>query len=140
MKIKVTPGKQKRLLDKLGQITTRDMIKGDKLSEDEIKELAELFDPWKIGEDVVEGDLREYEGELYECIDDHTTQSDWTPDITDSLWKSKSAPGVIPEWEQPEGSHDAYDEGDKVRHDGKTWESDVDGNAWEPPEQWTEVT
>lgn len=32
---------------------------------------------------------------------------------------------------QPTGAHDAYD--------GKTWESDIDANVWEPPEQWSEV-
>ena len=30
------------------------------------------------------------------------------------------------------GAHDAYNIGDKVTHNGKTWVSDVDNNVWEP--------
>ena len=37
-----------------------------------------------------------------------------------------------PEWVQPTGAHDAYNIGDKVTHNGKTWVSDVDNNVWEP--------
>ena len=29
------------------------------------------------------------------------------------------------------GAHDAYNIGDKVTHNGKTWVSDVDNNVWE---------
>ena len=36
-----------------------------------------------------------------------------------------------PEWEQP-GSTNGYSKGDKVTHNGKTWESLVDNNVWEP--------
>ena len=139
MKITVTPQKYKKMVEKLGQYTTRDMIRQDQLTEYEIKELVGLFPKWKVGEAVEIGDLRQYENELYECIQAHTTQSDWTPDVSSSLWVTKSVPGIIPAWEQPEGSHDAYDQGDKVTHNGKTWESDIDGNVWEPPEQWTEI-
>lgn len=35
-------------------------------------------------------------------------------------------------WEQPAGAHDAYANGDVVTHDGRVWESLMDGNAWEP--------
>ena len=45
---------------------------------------------------------------------------------------------VAPEWEQPEGGHDAYQVGDIVFHDGQFWEctdGDADGNnVWEPGE------
>ena len=36
------------------------------------------------------------------------------------------------EWTQPEGSHDAYMEGDIVTHNGDTWISAIDNNTWEP--------
>ena len=45
-----------------------------------------------------------------------------------------------PAYQQPTGAHDAYSQGDKVTHDGKKYVSNVDGNVWEPPTQWTEVT
>ena len=58
----------------------------------------------------------------------------------DSGWRPAVAPGDdYPAWVQPTGSHDAYQAGDRVTHNGKNWESDVDGNSWEPPEQWTQL-
>ena len=36
------------------------------------------------------------------------------------------------EYVQPQGAHDAYPEGWKVTHNGKTWVSLVDANVWEP--------
>lgn len=44
-------------------------------------------------------------------------------------------------WRQPSGAYDAYPEGWTVTHDGKTWESLVAGNVWEPGVSgWREVT
>ena len=42
-------------------------------------------------------------------------------------------------WEPPTGAHDSYDAGVQVSYEGSLWESDVDGNVWEPPTQWTLV-
>ena len=62
----------------------------------------------------------------------------WAPG--ESGWRPAVAPGDdYPAWVQPTGSHDAYQQGDRVTHDGRNWESDIDSNVWEPPEQWTEV-
>lgn len=45
-----------------------------------------------------------------------------------------------PEWVQPTGAHDAYEQGAKVSHNGKKWTSDIGGNVWEPGVYgWTEV-
>lgn len=38
----------------------------------------------------------------------------------------------ISQWIQPTGGHDAYNTGDKVLHNGDTWESTLDANVWEP--------
>lgn len=45
-----------------------------------------LFDEWKAGESVKVGDRRLYQDKLYKVIQEHTTQADWTPDKTASLW------------------------------------------------------
>ena len=69
----------------------------------------------------------------------HTTQSDWTPDVTPALWVIVSLE-EWPDWVQPTGSHDAYSKGAKVTHNSKKWTSDVDANVWEPGVYgWTEV-
>lgn len=51
-------------------------------------------------------------------------------------------PAEIPDWVQPTGAHDAYNKGDKVRYNGKVYESLIDGNVWSPdvyPAGWREV-
>lgn len=83
-----------------------------------------------------------YGGVLYKCLQAHTSQVTWTPIDAPSLWTKVliPTPGVIPEWEQP-SSTNPYAKGDKVKHNGKTWTSDVNNNVWEPGVYgWTEVT
>ena len=41
---------------------------------------------WEVGEAVVAGDLRSYEGTVYICLQSHTTQEGWEPPIATSLW------------------------------------------------------
>ena len=142
MRINVTPGKVTALLESLGRITAGKMILADELTEEETKAISGLFQPWIAGESVNIGTLRLYEDELYKCVQAHTTQSDWTPDITPALWVIKSAPGVIPEWVQPAGAHDAYNIGDKVTYNGHIWESSIDANVWSPsayPAGWNDL-
>lgn len=88
-----------------------------------------------------------YNEELYKVLQAHTSQADWTPDAAPSLF-AKVLPGQdgtgIGEWVQP-GSTNPYMTGDQVTHNGKTWESLIDNNVWEPGAQgsealWQEVT
>ena len=92
---------------------------------------VELFPMWTIGRAYAVDDRVQYGGTLYKCVQAHTSQADWTPDITPALWVAVSIE-EYPEWVQPTGAHDAYNIGDKVTHNGKTWVSDVDNNVWEP--------
>lgn len=121
-------------LEALGRITAGKMILADELTEAEVKEVAGLFQPWKPGETVAVGDLRTQGDDLYECLQGHATQADWTPANTPALWKIRSAPGVIPVWVQPTGAHDAYAVGDKVQwpEGEQVWESTIDANTTEP--------
>lgn len=103
-------------------------------------EHAELFSPWAPGVKHEVGNLRKYNAQLYRCIQAHTSQADWTPDIAVSQWAKAADPAEEwPEWSQPIGAADAYNEGDKVRHNGKHWISTVNANVWEPGIYgWTE--
>ena len=100
----------------------------------------ELFPKWAITT-YEAGDRVQYQSLLYKCLQAHTAQSDWTPETAVSLWVRVDDPSIeFPEWIQPTGAHDAYAKGDKVSHNGKHWQSDVDGNVWEPGVYgWTEV-
>jgi hypothetical protein len=46
----------------------------------------ELYKEWTAGKAVVVGERLRYGDRLYKVIQPHTTQADWTPDITASLY------------------------------------------------------
>jgi hypothetical protein len=104
-------------------------------------EHLDLFSPWEIGINYEVGNIRRYEDNLYKCLQAHTSQSDWTPDVTPALWKKIGDPTLeYPEWAQPIGAADAYMTGDKVSYNGKHWVSIVDNNVWMPGVYgWDEV-
>lgn len=104
-------------------------------------EHAELFSPWAYPVSYKTGQLRQYGGKLYRCVQDHTSQEDWTPEAATSLWAMSADPTEEwPAWSQPIGAHDAYAAGAKVSHQEKHWISDTDGNVWEPGAYgWTEA-
>lgn len=88
------------------------------------------------------GDRVLYNSILYKCLQAHTSQSTWSPTDAPSLWAKVliPTPGEIPEWEQP-SSTNPYAKGDKVKHNGKIWVSDIDNNVWEPSVYgWSETT
>ena len=92
---------------------------------------VELFPMWTIGRAYATGDRVQYDGILYKCIQAHTTQADWTPDITPALWVVVSIE-EYPEWVQPTGAHDAYNIGDKVTYKGNHYVCDINGNVYAP--------
>ena len=116
-------------------------LKAARLTADDQTALVgiELYPAWSVGISVAKDSRYQYNGKLYKCVQAHTTQSDWQPDVTPALWVKVSL-DEWPEWVQPTGSHDAYAKGDKVTHNSKKWTSDVDANTWEPGVYgWTEV-
>lgn len=99
----------------------------------------ELYPVWSENISVSVNDRYQYNDKLYKCVQAHTTQADWTPDKTPALWVEVSL-DEFPEWKQPAGAHDAYAKGDKVKHNGKKWESTADANVWEPGVYgWSEI-
>ena len=84
---------------------------------------------WIEGELVKVGWIREHEGVQYEAITEHMTLPGWEPDNTPTLWKEVSV--GISEWVQPLSTN-PYMLGDKVTHNGFTWESTINNNVWAP--------
>lgn len=69
-----------------------------------------------------------------------TTSTDGGDDTTES---ETSPAETIPDFVQPTGAHDAYNKGDKVKFEGKVYESLIDANTYSPsayPAGWTEIT
>lgn len=104
-------------------------------------EHADMFAEWQSGVSYVVGNIRRYNELLYKCVQAHTSQEDWTPDVTASLWTAVGDPAEeYPAWSQPIGAHDAYNAGDKVTHNGKKWVSTCNANVWEPSVYgWNEI-
>lgn len=101
-----------------------------------------LYPKWKVGTAYQKDERVLYNDILYKVLTDHTSQADWTPDAAPSLFAKVLIPdkNVIPEWEQPESTN-PYSKGDKVTHNGKTWQSTIDSNVWEPGVYgWEEIT
>ena len=90
------------------------------------------YPPYEIDKNYKVGDLLEYNGGLYEVIQNHKSQEDWPPPEVPALYKVSTPQGVIAEWVQPLGAHDAYAINTKVSHNGKIWVTIIDANVWEP--------
>ena len=108
------------------------------LPDEEAETVTALFPDWETDKAYAVGDRVKYNGLLYRCVQAHTSQADWTPDVVPALWVRTSTE-EWPEWIQPTGAHDAYNKGDKVSHNEKHWVSDIDANVYEPGVYgWTE--
>ena len=99
-----------------------------------------LYPIWKHGMDYVAGYRVQHKGVLYLVLADHTSQETWPPEITASLYAQVLIPDpdVIPAWMQPESTN-GYSKGDKVSHNGVTYESLIDNKVWVPGTAGTEA-
>lgn len=105
--------------------------------------MSELFPHWNgNSKEYVKDDKVLYEGVLYKVLQNHTSQEGWTPTSAPSLFaKVLTSEGEILDWEQPDSTN-PYMKGDKVRYNGKIYESVIDNNVWSPeayPQGWKEV-
>lgn len=93
----------------------------------------EVGKAYKTGEYITYGDNAVGDPQLYKVAQNHTSQADWTPDKTPSLYVAigLTADGY-PVWSQPTGAHDAYNKGDIVDYNGTLYRSTIDGNIWDP--------
>ena len=132
------------MINRLHALKLRELIikASASLPDTDALDAVELFPHWSgNGTEYHIGDRVRYDGILYKCLIAHTAQSDWIPKDAVSLWARVLIPDpeVIPEWEQPDSTN-PYMKGDKVRHNGKIWQSDIDNNVWEPSVYgWSEV-
>lgn len=115
-----------------GQIATRDKIKANELTAEELISLVDIYPEFEVGVEYKVGDLISYHNKLYEIVQAHTSQLNWLPDSTASLFTDKMPGDIIPEWKQPTGAHDAYNTGDQVTFEGQVYQSTIDANTYSP--------
>lgn len=109
------------------------------LTDDEAMEIASVYEPWEVGKTYTANTFLRYgengvgDPQLYKVVQTHTSQADWRPDATPSLY---TAIGLDDEghavWSQPTGAHDAYNIGDIVSYNGILYESLINGNVYSP--------
>lgn len=109
------------------------------LDDEKALEVATIYDEWQAGKAYTVGEFVRYgenstgDPQLYRVVQAHTSQSDWTPDITASLYDAIGlGEGGYPIWSQPTGAHDAYNTGDIVDYKGVLYISLIDGNTYSP--------
>ncbi|HIT08541.1 MAG TPA: hypothetical protein IAB55_05600 [Candidatus Merdivicinus faecavium] len=75
-------------LTRARQLRKAAMIAAADYPDEQAAAVPTLYPAWTTGEAVEVDDRRYYEpdGKLYKCRQAHTTQSDWTPDVTPAMW------------------------------------------------------
>ena len=119
------------------------------LTDEKALEIATIYDPWKEGKAYTVGEYVTYgtnsvgDPQLYKVVQAHTSQLDWPPDLSTSLYDAIGLDDSgYPVWSQPTGSHDAYNTGDIVNYNGTLYKSLMDGNTYAPdayPAGWEVV-
>ena len=120
------------------------------LTDEKALEVATVFDPWQVGKAYAVGEFVTYganavgDPQLYKVVQAHTSQADWTPDATASLYDPIGLDeSGFPVWSQPTGAHDAYNTGDVVNYNGTLYQSMINGNVYAPdayPAGWAVYT
>jgi len=130
-------------LERIADTVLSSAVVAETMTPEAMRDVAVLFRRYEVGRAYAAGDVFAYDGALFEVIQAHTSQADWAPPTTASLYKAHYPAGVIPYWVQPTGAHDAPNIGDERRHNGTCWRSLIDANTTEPgsdPRWWEEFT
>lgn len=107
-------------------------------SDEEALEFSSLYPKWVTGHIYAVGDYLTYDDVLYRVLVQHTSEAQWLPPDTPTLYKIVTLAGDnIPIWTQPLGASDAYNVGDIVWYpdeNGNKYKSLINGNTWSPEE------
>ena len=141
-----------RLVEKLKQIEAKEeslnkigKIVANQVTDDIVAlSIQEFYDIWRVGILYPVGRYITHNDILYKVLTEHTSQAEWTPDVSPSLFAKvliDPSGETIPEWVQPDSTN-AYMTGDKVKFEGLVYESLIDNNIWSPsayPTGWQEI-
>lgn len=111
------------------------------LNDEDALEIATVYPKYEVGKAYNVGEFFTYgenatgDPQLYKVVQAHTSQEDWTPDVTESLYEpiGLNKEGY-PVWSKPSGAHDAYNKDDIVDYNGTLYKSLMDGNIYSPDE------
>lgn len=111
------------------------------LDAEQALEIATVYPKYEVGRVYSAGEYITYgensvgDPQLYKVVQNHTSQSDWSPNTTPALYEPiglDSNGHTV--WSKPSGAHDAYNAGDIVNYNGTLYKSLIDGNVYSPEE------
>ena len=116
----------------------------DNLTDEQAVQVPLIFEAWQVGVNYKVGKKLVYEEVLYKVLQDHTSQETWTPKDAPSLFARVLVDdgGAVLDWVQPDSTN-PYMKGDRVKFEGKIYESLIDSNVWSPtayPTGWKEIS
>lgn len=150
--VEIEPTEEEQMIEQTGKamellnINFNDLLPN--LTDEQALQVPLMFPKWQADKEYAVGGRVLYLGVLYKVLQAHTSQVGWEPDIAPSLFaknlivKDEHGEQVdIPEWVQPDSTN-PYMKGDKVKFEGKIYQSLIDNNVWSPtayPQGWEEV-
>ena len=83
----IAPSAEEALSDVLG-LVLRAAVADGKITDEELLRVAPALEGrlWQPGIAVSVGDVYSFGAFLWKCVQGHTTQGDWPPDLTPALW------------------------------------------------------
>ena len=116
----------------------------DNLTDEQAVQVPLIFEAWQVDVNYKVGKKLVYEEVLYKVLQDHTSQETWTPKDAPSLFARVLVDdgGAVLDWVQPDSTN-PYMQGDRVKFEGKIYESLIDNNVWSPtayPAGWKEIS
>ena len=83
----IAPSAEETLSDTLG-LLMRAAVADGKITDEELLRVAPALEGrlWQPGTAVTVGDVYSFGAFLWKCVQAHTTQGDWSPDLTPALW------------------------------------------------------
>lgn len=117
---------------------------GAMLTDEQAIEVIDLYDEWAVGVTYKVNTRIRYGEKLYKVLQEHTTQADWTPDVTPALYVEVAPAGQYREIKDGMLSTEAFAKGEIGwwKEKDNLYESLFDGNVYTPdsyPAGWEKV-
>ncbi len=133
--------KTDKIIQSLEQLKRAIQMFAENVTEEQALEIATIYPKYEVGKSYKAGEYFTYgenevgDPQLYKVVQNHTSQVDWKPNETPTLYKPIGLnDNGYPVWSKPSGAHDAYNKGDIVDYNGKLYKSLIDGNVYSPDE------
>lgn len=114
------------------------------LTDEQAIEVKELYQLWEVGIDYAVDDVRRHNDKLFRCLQAHTSQADWTPDVVPALWVEIAADSEYREIKENMLPTEAFaiDEIGWYQTEDNLYKSLIDANVYTPdayPAGWEQV-